>query len=157
MASASFSHNTAPLTQRHPHHDRPLYTDWSSTLLPVSMTPHALLGPDWLGPSAAQPSCRAQLYNRMRYCCGGGALCTTDPRGSPEKVDAGAAAEGPAAGTPADGAVPEGAVPEGVWPWAAAAAAAAEVTSFSAWAAAPPPHTESAAQRIGGHQHSIGF
>jgi hypothetical protein len=76
----------------------------------------------------------------------GGLLCTTDPSGSPDTVDAGApAAEGPAA-APVEGAVPEGAVPEGTGPCPADAAAAAfaEVTSFSACAAAPPPHTESA-------------
>lgn len=77
------------------------------------------------------------------YCAG--LLCTTDPSGSPDTVEAGApAAEGAAGAVPADGAVPEGAVPEGVGPRAAAAAAAADVTSRSACAAAPPPHTESA-------------
>lgn len=80
-------------------------------------------------------------------------MCTTEPRGSPDTVEAGApAAEGAAGAVPADGAVPDGAVPEGVAP-RAAAAAAAEVTSRSACAAAPPPHTESAGQRQHGGAH----
>jgi hypothetical protein len=89
-------------------------------------------------------------------------LATELPRGSPETVDAGAAAMLPPGNPPAvpvscperAGVAPEGtgavpAVPEGVAARAAAAAAAADVTSSSAWPPLPPPHTESAVNQCG--------